>query len=108
MRLNNRMGKMICERLIFARAGIFEGCKVANRQAIGKAPPIHSVNLSRGQGSSIHDVYGIGNSRASDTVSHCCGDAMKRTLPLRVNQRVAPLASQVVATAIVVLTSWAT
>ena len=58
--------------------------------------PIHPVNLSRGHGSSIHEVSGIGNEPAPSTVSHPSGIAIVLSLPLRAIQRRAPRASQCV------------
>jgi hypothetical protein len=44
---------------------------------------IHPVNLSRGHGSSIHEVFGRGSSPASTTVSQPSGNRIDRSFPLR-------------------------
>ncbi len=55
------------------------------------------MNLVRGHGSDIQEVSGKGNPRAASTVNHPLGKAIDRSLPLRANQRMVPLASQAVA-----------
>ncbi len=68
----------------------------------------HPITVFRDNGSDIHEVSGSGNFPAASTVSHPLANAIERSLPLRANHRMTPLASQVVASSIVVFTSWAT
>jgi hypothetical protein len=71
----------------------------------GVHPSIQPVNLSRGHGSSIQDVSGSGNERASSTANHPWDNGIVLSLPLRATQRNMPHDSQAVASSTVVRTS---
>ena len=64
-----------------------------------------AMNLSRGHGSSIHEVSGSGSPRASRTVSHPSRKVIQRSLPLLATHRSSPHPSQAVAKSNVVRTS---